>query len=76
MLQGIGRGWTYTLAALLFVALSPMLWVLIKFGPGWRRVMKECKGEKETRGNLDHTAELRDLSTSQDNDGAITFETK
>jgi hypothetical protein len=44
MLQGIGRGWTYTLAALLFVALSPVLWVLIKFGPGWRRVIKESKG--------------------------------
>jgi multidrug resistance protein len=76
MLQGIGRGWTYTLAALLFVALSPMLWVLIKFGPGWRRVMKESKEKKETRGDLDHTAELRDLSTSQDNDGTITLETK
>ncbi|KAL5324989.1 hypothetical protein ACEPPN_006110 [Leptodophora sp. 'Broadleaf-Isolate-01'] len=76
MLQGIGRGWTYTLAALLFVALSPMLWVLIKFGPGWRRVMKEKKEKKETRRDLDHTTELRDLSTAQDNDGTITFETK
>jgi len=75
MLQGIGRGWTYTLAALLFVALSPMLWVLIKFGPGWRRVIKESKKKKETRGDLDHTAEPRDLSTSQDNDGTITLET-
>ncbi|KAH8795637.1 major facilitator superfamily domain-containing protein [Hyaloscypha finlandica] len=76
MLQGIGRGWTYTLAALLFVALSPMLWVLIKFGPGWRRVMKESKENKETSGDLDHTVELRDLSTSRNNDETITLETK
>ncbi|KAH9206515.1 major facilitator superfamily domain-containing protein [Leptodontidium sp. 2 PMI_412] len=46
MLQGIGRGWTYTLAALLFVALSPMLWVLIKFGPGWRRGFEHGSGQR------------------------------
>jgi hypothetical protein len=53
-----------------------MLWVLIKFGPVWRRVMKESKENKETSGDLDHTVELRDLSTSRNNDETITLETK
>lgn len=46
MLGAMGRGWTYTLAALLFVAFSPILWVLMKFGPDWRRHMKEDSTEK------------------------------
>jgi MFS family permease len=76
MLQGIGRGWTYTIAALLFVALSPMLWVLVKFGPGWRRVSKVSKDKRKVRGALNHATELRDLSTSQENNGTTTLGTK
>lgn len=70
MLQGIGRGWTYTLAALLFVTFSPMLWVLIKFGPSWRRATKESD-EKKNGGNMAHSSHLRDLSTNQDEEGDI-----
>ncbi|KAK7750629.1 hypothetical protein SLS62_007476 [Diatrype stigma] len=46
MLERLGRGWTYTLTSLLFVALSPMLFVLMRYGPGWRRQKKVQKGEK------------------------------
>ena len=46
MLDRLGRGWTYTLTALLFVALSPMLLALMSYGPGWRREGKSKEGEK------------------------------
>lgn len=36
MIAGIGRGWSFTLIALIFTVLSPILWVIQKHGPTWR----------------------------------------
>ncbi|KAI2619173.1 MFS general substrate transporter [Hypoxylon sp. NC1633] len=36
MIASWGRGWAYTSIALLFTVLSPCLWVIQKYGPGWR----------------------------------------
>lgn len=36
MIQGIGRGWTFTLVALLLALLSPMLWAVYIKGMVWR----------------------------------------
>ncbi|KAI0444287.1 chloramphenicol resistance protein [Xylaria telfairii] len=37
IIRGIGRGWAYTLLALLFTIPSPVLWIVVKHGPRWRR---------------------------------------
>ncbi|KAI0456415.1 chloramphenicol resistance protein [Xylaria acuta] len=37
IIRGIGRGWAYTLLALLFTVPSPVLWVIVKHGPKWRK---------------------------------------
>ncbi|KAI0465988.1 chloramphenicol resistance protein [Xylaria cf. heliscus] len=37
IINGIGKGWAYTLLALLFTVPSPVLWIIIKYGPKWRR---------------------------------------
>ncbi|GAB7339841.1 hypothetical protein MBLNU457_6379t1 [Dothideomycetes sp. NU457] len=54
MIEGMGRGWTFTLIALVVAVFSPILLVLQKYGPKWReerRVkaehMKEEKALKE-----------------------------
>ena len=36
MINSLGRGWAYTLVALLIAAFSPILWVIQKYGPGFR----------------------------------------
>ncbi|KAK4644097.1 hypothetical protein QC761_301760 [Podospora bellae-mahoneyi] len=50
MLRAMGRGWTFTFWGLVLVLFSPILWVLTKWGPGWReerRVRKLKEEEKE-----------------------------
>jgi MFS family permease len=36
MIDSMGRGWCFTFIALVVVALSPILWVLVRWGPTWR----------------------------------------
>lgn len=48
MLERLGRGWTYTLFALLWVVFSPCIWALMKYGPGWRKERKEKEDKAKT----------------------------
>ena len=47
LINGIGSGWAYTLAALIWVSFSPCFWLLIKWGPQWRREKKMKEEEKD-----------------------------
>lgn len=52
LLGAIGLGWTTVLVAAVWVAVSPVVWVIIRFGPRWRedkRVRDERK-EREKEG--------------------------
>ncbi|KAE8147520.1 MFS transporter [Aspergillus avenaceus] len=40
LISVIGIGWSGTLLASLWVAFSPLLWVVLKFGHAWRRAAK------------------------------------
>jgi MFS family permease len=45
MIDAMGRGWCFTFVALVLLVLSPILWVLQRYGPRWReerRVRKEA----------------------------------
>lgn len=46
LVSAIGMGWTCTLAAGLWVMFTPLLSVMMKYGPAWRKKAKEKK-EKE-----------------------------
>ncbi|KAH8162598.1 hypothetical protein CIB48_g5644 [Xylaria polymorpha] len=57
IIRGIGRGWAYTLLALLFTIPSPVLWIVVKHGPRWRREriqMLEAEKKKAEAGE-EHT---------------------
>jgi len=41
MTNKMGLGWAYTFIGLVYVVLSPLLWVVIRWGPGWRRERME-----------------------------------
>ena len=51
MINSWGHGWSFTFIGLVDLALLPMLWVLVRFGPRWRmvRLKKERKKEAERR---------------------------
>ena len=52
MIERMGAGWTYTFASLVWIALSPTLWLLLKYGPGWRKEKKE-KEDREKKANAE-----------------------
>lgn len=37
MIRAMGVGWAYTFVGLLIFVLSPMILVVVRYGPGWRR---------------------------------------
>ena len=47
MIERMGVGWAYTFASLVWIAFSPSLWLLMKYGPGWRKEKKEKEDRKE-----------------------------
>ena len=62
LINGLGRGWTFTLIALLMLVSSFMPWILLKKGPQWReerRVREERhqkeKEERRRKGQSDGT---------------------
>jgi len=53
MINGMGRGWCFTFIGLVVLCCSPSLWVLRKWGPGWReerRMREEEKKEMSAQG--------------------------
>lgn len=48
MLKAVGRGWTYTIAAGIWVLSTPLLLVVMPYGSRWRKEKKREKAE-ETR---------------------------
>lgn len=50
MITGLGRGWTFTLLAALAVVFSPMMLVLEKRGPRWRKEKRaKEEGQREAQ---------------------------
>lgn len=71
MLRKIGVGWTFTFWPLVLVVFSPVFYVLMTRGPGWRAQRKarfqrerERKEEKERLANEMSTEETEDKNTS------------
>ena len=46
----LGLGWSYTLIGGVYVLLSPMLWVVVRWGPRWRRLRENEEKEKSEQG--------------------------
>lgn len=47
MIDRMGIGWAYTFASLVWIALSPSLWLLMRYGPRWRKKKKEKEDRRE-----------------------------
>jgi MFS family permease len=55
--NAIGWGWSYTFLALLFIGFAPMLLIIMKKGPAWRKAKKEK--EKKAKQAKEEKAEAR-----------------
>ena len=51
MIDRMGIGWAYTFSGLVWIAFSPLLWALMKYGPIWRKQKKEKQDQKELLNN-------------------------
>ena len=84
LINAIGVGWACTLAAFLWLVFSPLVFLLIKFGPRWRaeaaekkRASEKNKGQSEAEvaqetGNLVVAVESKDIkqeNTEKELDG-------
>ena len=53
MIEGMGLGWCFTFVGLVVLCTSPLLWVLLKWGPKWREErrarIEQRRLEKEAR---------------------------
>lgn len=60
MIAGIGRGWSFTLVALIFTVLSPVLLVIQKRGPAWReeRRLKMIKRKEKEEAKKSEKSEM------------------
>lgn len=47
MINAWGCGWSFTFIGLIDLALLPVLWVLVRFGPRWRQARSEKEMKKE-----------------------------
>jgi len=65
MVDKMGRGWCFTFLALVCMAAMPMLWVELKWGPGWReeRMVRMEKHDEEKRRRQE--AENSDLTLEE-----------
>lgn len=48
MVDGMGRGWCFTLVSGVLFAMSPLLWVDVQWGPRWREA-RRVRIEKDER---------------------------
>ena len=57
-ISSIGLGWAFTLVGMIVVAVSPMLYVVRKWGPVWREERRvRVAGKKTAGGQADDTSE-------------------
>ena len=48
MIEGLGRGWAFMVVGGLVLVASPLLWVEMRWGPGWRE-WRRLRVEREGR---------------------------
>ena len=67
MINAMGRGWTYTFIGLVCIALTPVFFVVMRCGPGWReerRLREEKKKAKHAEVRQEIQAERGQISVA------------
>lgn len=59
MIEGMGRGWCFTFIAAVVFATSPLLWVEVRWGPGWREERRVRVERRKMREGVELQGEVR-----------------
>ncbi|KAI1383323.1 major facilitator superfamily transporter [Hypoxylon trugodes] len=49
MINGVGTGWSFTILGLIYIAFSPMIFMVMKYGVKWRKEKQDRKLAKEQK---------------------------
>lgn len=72
MLQKMGVGWTFTFWPLVMVVFSPVIWVLMTRGPGWRARRKaRFQRERERKEGKERSANEGSLNISDGSSASV-----
>lgn len=66
MINRLGRGWCFTLIALICTVCMPMLWVSTRNGPKWREERRIRIEAKQQNGSLEETKEGHNRESSSE----------
>ncbi|KAL9109568.1 MAG: hypothetical protein Q9227_005748 [Pyrenula ochraceoflavens] len=73
----LGRGGTYTVVGGILIMFCPVFWILIKYGPGWRKKKAEKEEEEEQRQRAQDPARENTTITQEKQDlGIVSNEGK
>ena len=60
MIDAMGRGWCFTFVAAVLYATTPILWVLLRWGPAWREErMARLERERERKTQVENEEKAR-----------------
>jgi MFS family permease len=72
MIEAMGNGWCFTMIGLVWAASMPILWVIMKYGPEWRRQRDDREKEqhrkeqvKEENGQTDVDGQTLSMGEDQ-----------
>ncbi|KAI0867259.1 chloramphenicol resistance protein [Hypoxylon argillaceum] len=68
IIRAIGRGWAFTILALLFTLPSPVLWIIVKHGPRWRQERIQ-KMMEEAEKKVESNEEIMPVDGNEPKDG-------
>jgi MFS family permease len=69
MINAMGRGWSFTLIALIFAVFSPTLWVIQRHGPKWREQRRQQALKQREKD--DATQKENEKMEASANDGGV-----
>ena len=60
MIEAMNAGWAFTFIGLVYLLWMPMIWVIVKWGPAWRKHAAEKKERKEAARHAVNEAVKKD----------------
>ncbi|CAK7264641.1 hypothetical protein SEPCBS119000_001101 [Sporothrix epigloea] len=65
MIVRLGRGWNFTFWALLLVVASPSMYIVLRWGPGWREARRLQLAKKKAQKDEEQEAQENALASEQ-----------
>ena len=74
MIDAMGRGWTYTFMAFVWLLLTPLLWAIIKWGPKWREARRVRDENAKAKADEESGKAATPAATENETEGKTSEE--